>query len=314
MIPKVYFSKIVNSEPKTISEQTKELLKVTTAEENISWSKELPIKIHPGAIGNTTYLSTAILDDVIAYLKSLSVNPHFIETCMSSEDSSGKESEFVTHGFTQIPHVIADGKNGDEHVQVSVEGSKHFTTCLIAKKLAEAEQVLVVSHFKGHGMAGFGGAIKMLGIGFASGQGKTIVHSVADNVITAEAIDWDHAKNSANVDESGILDWNPEVVSTGSLFRERVAAYATAAAKGKGFVYLNIAMNMSQDCDCIGEEMKPIYQDLGIFVSTDPVAIDKAVFDMLKDREGKTPFAGSEIFATAEKLGLGSIEYNLVEV
>lgn len=279
--------------------------------EKIELSQNLPIKIHPGAIGNNAYIKPEYYSDIISYLNSFSISPHFIETCMGSETSDGKEKEFEQHGFNQIPFEIADGKTGDEHQEAAIENGKHFHTCLIAKKLADANQVLVVSHFKGHGMSGFGGAIKMLGIGFASGVGKSLVHSNYNSLSDYQPLDWDNSRLSSNKNEFNIQDWNPQVVSTGVKFQERIAEYALAASKNKKHIYITFAMNFASDCDCDGEEMKFIYPDLGIFASTDPVAIDKAVFDMLSKREGKVPFAGSEIFTYAESIGLGSTTYEL---
>jgi len=284
-----------------------DLLTKLAIEERISWQKDLPIKIHPGAIGNTAYIRPDQYTGIISYLKKNSVNPYFMETCMGSGTGDYKEKEFTEHGFTQIPHLIADGSNGDDHIEVKNPKGKHFSSCLIARKLALSDQVLVISHFKGHGMAGFGGAIKMLGIGFASGQAKTIIHS-AKNVTK---IDWSKSRLSSKKDEFNILDWNPEEVTIGTQFREKFAEYATAAAMGKKHVYLNFATNLAPDCDCNGDEMVPVYPDLGVFASTDPVAIDKAVFDMLQKRESKTPFAGGEIFEYAMSLGLGSTDYSL---
>lgn len=307
MSSNVYFTKTISSA------SAAKLLQKLSNSENISWNQDLPIKIHPGAIGNNAFTKPGFYSDTISYLKSQNVKPYFIETCMNGEKSYGKEKEFIDHGFTEIPFVIADGKNGDEHIEVPISG-KHFTKCLIAKKLAHSNQVLVVSHFKGHCMSGFGAAIKMLGIGFASGRGKTVVHSKFPILEPGQEVDWDHSKKSTNRDEYNLIDWNPEVVSCGIKFSERVAEYATAAAKDKNFVYLTFAMNFAPDCDCDGKEMKFIYPDLGIFASTDPVAIDKAIFDMLEIREGKVPFAGSEIFQYAQSLGLGSTEYTISEI
>ena len=282
--------------------------------EHISLVPDLPLKIHPGAIGNTTYLKPEKYTDIIEYLKSINIRPYFIETCMASEDSSGKEKEFIEHGLTQIPHIIADGPKGDDHLDTPIIGGKHFTSCLIAKKLALADQVLVVAHFKGHGMAGFGGALKMLGIGFASGQGKTVIHSLQPNFTPGLNIDWDKSRISSKIDDYYLQDWNPAIISAGTAFRQRIAEYATAAAIGKKHLYLTFAVNLSEDCDCIDKNMVPLYPDLGVFASNDPVAIDKAVFDMLHQRQAKIPFAGSEIFDYAQSLGLGSTDYNLIRL
>lgn len=314
MTSKVYFSKIEDSDLENLSVKAKKLLSIFVENEKIVLQEKLPIKIHPGAIGNNAYLKPEVYTGIIEFLSNRSVNPFFVETCMSDENSSGKLKEFKDHGFSEIPIVIADGDGGNEQREVSISKGKHFSECLIAEKLANTNQVLVVTHFKGHGMAGFGGAIKMLGIGFASGLGKVVVHSNNSKYTAGMTIDWDKSTKSENKNEFNIHDWNPDVVSMGTNFRERVAEYASAATKDKNNVYLTFAVNFSPDCDCIGKEMTPVYKDLGIFVSIDPVAIDKAVYDLLEKREGKTPFEGVEIFEYAQSLDLGSVNYQIIEV
>lgn len=314
MPPIVYFSPATNSDPSILSVQAKNLLTKVVDDQKIKFTDNLPLKIHPGAIGNTAYLRPQHYAAIISYLQSLSLQPYFTETCMASENSVGKEQEFKDHGLTQIPYVIADGPTGDDQIEVTIKNGRHFHSCMIARQLAEASQVLVINHFKGHGMAGFGGAVKMLGIGFASGRGKTLIHSLESQYVPGQQINWDKAKKSAHTDEFGVHDWDPAVVATGSLFRQRVAEYATAAAKGKNYLYLTFAINFSADCDCIDQDMKPLYPDLGVFASTDPVAIDRAVLDLLSTREKRTAYTGSEILDYAESLGLGSTNYQLVQI
>ena len=314
MTATVYFSPIKNSEASALSFQAKTLLEKITKDQKIDWPPKLPLKIHPGAIGNTAYLHPELYTDLITYLKSKKIQPYFIETCMASETSAGKEKEFIKHGFNQIPHLIADGPHGDDHVAVPIANGRHFESCYIARQLADQNRILVISHFKGHIMAGFGGALKMLGIGFASGQGKAHIHSLKTIFSQWIKINWDKAHHSSRVDEYGQHDWDPHVVSLGATFRERFAEYALAAAHDKKHVYLTFAINLAPNCDCDGRKMKYVYPDLGLFASTDPVAIDKAVFDLLAQREGKVPFAGSDIFAYSEQLGLGLTSYKLVQV
>lgn len=310
----VYFSKITDSDPKVLSTQARDLLAHLITTENIALSKNIPLKIHPGAIGNTAYLRPELYKGVILYLQSQSISPYFIETCMGSESSEGKEKEFVEHGFTDLPSVIADGPKGDEHLEIPLVGGTHFKSCLIAKKLAQMDQVLVISHFKGHGMAGFGGALKMLGIGFASGQGKNLLHSKSSTLTPGQTINWGQSLKSPHTDEFGIHDWNPEVLSIGAIFRQRIAEYAAAAAIGKKHLYLTFAINFSPDCDCIDRAMSPVCPDLGILASSDPVAIDAAVLDLLFQRDRRHYFTGTEIFAYAQSFGLGSIELDLVKI
>jgi uncharacterized Fe-S center protein len=98
------------------------------------------------------------------------------------------------------------------------------------------------------------------------------------------------------------------------VFRQKLAEYAYAAHKGKNNIYINFAMNLTNDCDCDGRIFTPVYKDLGVFASTDPVALDTACLEMLCKREGKNAYEGSDILDYAEEIGLGTMEYELIEV
>jgi uncharacterized protein len=306
----VYFSPVSTNQPKTISETAKSLLAYAVSEESIRFVKNLPIKVHSGESGNDTFIKPALYDGVIDYLEENDVSPYFIETNVSYDGPRALEKTHCemakSHGFTRIPFVIGD-EDGFGHTEVPIQNGKHFKTCKIANKLANQPQVLVMSHFKGHCMAGFGAAIKMLGIGFASGRGKSESHS-STIVPQGKQIDWSNAQMGKN--ENGII-WNPDVVYSGDSFLERMTEYALAASHGKHHVYMTYAINITADCDCDGHHMDFVYDDLGLFVSLDPVAIDKAVMDILGEREGKIPFTGSSVFAYAEKLGMGTQHYTL---
>lgn len=304
----VYFVPI--EQAGNISQSTADLLAKLIEENEVTLEKELPIKIHPGAIGNITYLKPEYYDRVIEYLKQKGVSPFYIETCMEAAESLGKEKEFQEHGFSQLPVTIADGEHGDDDVQITNPNFKHLKYALIAKKIAEAKQMLVVSHFKGHCMAGFGGALKMLGIGCESGRGKTLIHGTKNEYSPGDAMEWEKS-HLPGESAKWVKNWDSKYASSGNIFRERVAESAWAAASGKQIMYITIAVNLTNNCDCDEVEMKPVYKDVGIFASMDPVAIDKAVLDILEKREGEKAFEGEEILEYSEKLGLGKTEYTL---
>lgn len=280
-----------------------EALRVFSAlleKEQITLGQEVPLKVHPGEPGNITYNKPGHYGDIIDFLQEKHIRTYFIETNTVTGRRTNKKDHMkvvAEHGFTRIPFVIADGKAGTDDVAVPVAGGKHFKTAKIATLLADKEQVLVLSHFKGHVAAGFGAAIKMLGIGFSSRRGKMEQHTKVTPPDTG-TINWADGKN----------------LQPNELFRERMTEYAAAAAVGKKHIYINFAINLVTDCDCDGVPLTPIYRDLGIFASTDPLALDKACFDELEKREGKMPFEGGEMFTYAVKLGLGSLEYSLVRV
>lgn len=215
------------------------------------------------------------------------------------------------HGFTRLPFKIADGDDGKDHVLVPIKNGKHFKECKVARLLVESDQVLVISHFKGHIMTGFGGAIKMLGIGYASSRGKTEAHAVPE-IPEDETIDWSKAQLSHDK-HSGKVKWNNAYVYSNVAFMERTAEYALAATKPND-IHLIYATNLVKNCDCDSEKMDPIYPDLGIFASRDPVAIDKAILDLLDQREGNPTYWGRQIFEYSENLGLGNQEYELIDI
>ena len=303
----VYF---VPSDISSSASAALQVLDTLVKQEHLSLPSHLLIKIHPGAIGNTAFIPADKYNPLINYLRSFVVSPAFVETCMESSDSASKEAEFAAHGFDQIPHLIADGPKGEDFTEVPISGGRHFHTCSIAQGLAESPGVLVASHFKGHCMAGFGGALKMLGIGFASSSGKTEVHNSPKSPHPRSPIDWSSA-HLPGMGEKWVQNWNPAVVSSGVEFRQRIAEYALAAVQGKKHLYLTFALNIVNNCDCDGSALTPVYPDLGVFASLDPVALDQAVFDSLKAKVGETPFQGEDILSYAQSLGLGSTKYHL---
>ena len=294
---KVYFHPLTSKNPKDISRIAKKLFETIIKENNIVLEKNLPLKVHPGEPGNTTFIKPAVYDGLIDFLTAKGVKPFFIETNTVTGQRTNKSSHLRVakeHGFTRLPMVIADGETGNDQTMVPIKNGKYFKSCRIGAELANKSQVVVLSHFKGHVAAGFGAALKMLGIGFASRQGKMEIHS-KEFTPELKTINWSKSDKLYPLD----------------IFRERVVEYVLAAVNHKQYIYLTFAFDLTDNCDCDGEKMECVYRDLGIFASLDPVAIDKACFDMLEKREGKKPFEGSDIFAYAEKLGLGSQKYTL---
>lgn len=279
----------------------------------IQLNQVVPLKVHTGEPGNISFIQPKYMDGMIDYLEVNHVESMFMETNMANgARTETKQHRQIArdHAFTRVPFVVADGDPLNPEVEVPISG-KHFQTCKIASQLHQHDQVIVVSHFKGHGMTGFGGAIKMLGIGFASMAGKTEAH--AKQVIPkGELIDWNKAVLDGNWDAEHIL-WNDEYVYHGKDFMERVAEYALAAKK-PGHMHLVYATNLVKDCDCDGKPMEALYPDLGIFASLDSVAVDTAILDMLDQREGKPTYWGRHILDYGQHIDLGTQDYRLERV
>ncbi len=299
--PNVYFFPINKNNRHKLAEVALIVLKNFFENEKIKIAENLPIKIHVGEPGNISYIKPESYGLIIDWLKQKGIKPYFVETTpVTGERNNAEKHQKVAqnHGFTKIPFVVCDGKNGDEQIEVNLPvRTKHFKKVKMAKELAKQNQVLVISHFKGHIATGFGGAIKNLGIGFASRNGKIEEHS-RDYHPNKKTINWS--------DEKNLFNFIP--------LEERVAEYALGASYNKKHLYLNFAIDIVENCDCDGMPMRPIYPDLGVLVSQDPLAIDKACFDLLQKKIGKKPFVGEEIFFYGEKIGLGNINYNLIEI
>jgi len=281
---------------------------------DVELSSRITLKIHSGQPGNTSFIQPKYMDGIIDFLHDKDIDLTFMETnTAGGPRSEGKKHRKIAkeHGFTRIPFVVADGDDGKNHVLVPIKNGKHFKKCKIARNLHESKQVLVISHFKGHIMTGFGGAIKMMGIGYASSRGKIEAHAIPE-IPDDETIDWNKAKKSEDP-KTGKVDWNRAYVYDNVAFMQRTAEYALAAKKPND-IHLVYATNFVRNCDCDSQKMKPIYKDLGIFASTDPVAIDKAILDLLDDREGGPTYWGRQIFDYAEKIGLGSQKYQLIKI
>lgn len=308
---KVYFKSVSNQAD--WNPTARQVLSEIVSDQEIKLETELTLKIHSGQPGNVSFIHPKHMDSFIDYLHEQEIEATFMETnTAGGPRSEGARHRQIAkdHGFTRLPFVVADGDDGKDQVMVPIKG-KHFNECKIARLLAESKQVLVISHLKGHIMTGFGGAIKMLGIGYASKRGKIEAHAVPD-IPEDETIDWNKAQLGKE-EHSGKVNWNNAYVYDNVAFMQRTAEYAKAAQKPND-LHLIYATNLVKNCDCDGQKMEPIYEDLGIFASTDPVAIDKAMLDMLDEREGTTTYWGRQIFDYAAKIGLGNQEYELAEL
>ncbi|MCX6803989.1 MAG: DUF362 domain-containing protein [Candidatus Diapherotrites archaeon] len=244
------------------------------------------------------------------------------------------------HGFTQIPIIIADGKAGEENIDVeNAKNAKHFKTCKIGKIIAESEQIIVLAHFKGHMLTGFAGAIKQLSMGCAARAGKLAMHSHSKPILNplkckrcmtcikncpAEAciistiphIDGKKCIGCAKCIAVCPYDAvSPNWISTlPGEFAEKLAEYAYCAQKGKKIIYVNFILNVTPECDCMNKTQKIIAADIGIMASSDAVALDKASLEMLRAREKKKVFGGEKMLEYAEKIGLGTQKYEMIEL
>ena len=250
----------------------------------------------------------------------------------------------IEHGFDFAPIVIADGEEGNEYYKVNIN-KKHFEDAYIAKGYEDVDTFVVVSHFKGHILHGFGGALKNLSMGCASRAGKLAMHSKISPYLKegctacgtcvkkcpADAIRIEN--NTAVIENEKCIGCAeciaicPEGVikvpfDGASSFEaiERSAEYAYAAVQGKKGIYFNFINNITRLCDCISDS-EIIGKDAGMIAGTDPVAMDWAAYELLKEKNnGVDVFRkagnpdGTLIMKYAEELGVGSSDYEIERV
>ena len=327
------------------------LLEQILQQEQISLDPAIALKVHFGESGNRTYIRPACYDGILELLNKQNISASFIETSVlyggNRRNAECHKKLAEDHGFTKLPVIIADGISGEDSTLVPIEG-KHFLNCALGKGFEAYKQLLVLSHFKGHGLAGFGGAIKQLSMGFASKGGKMAMHMGIKPTLmnflcvkcglcakrcqvdairiapkgSGEKSRIDHTKclgcgacySACPRHAISILSWKGicNMLFRKSDFREKLVEYALAAHQGRRNIYLNFAMNITKGCDCEPRPMRTAIPDIGIFASTDPVAVDTACYDACVKCGLK--FKGAEQLAYAEKLGLGNRQYNLISI
>lgn len=287
MSPKVYFSKEITPE------KVVELYRLAGKE----LSGNVAIKLHSGEEGNQNYLKPEFLKPMIEY-----VNGTVVE-CNTAYEGERNTTEkhlktIERHGWNKYFNVdLLDAEGPD--MELPIPNGKRIKVNYVGKNLAKYDSMLVLSHFKGHPMGGYGGAIKQLSIGIASSYGKAYIHGVGkpEEIWTS---DHDSFLESMADAASSVIDY----------FKGNI-------------VYVNIMKNMSVDCDCCAVAEDPCLADMGILVSSDPVAIDQACIDLVYacDDPGKAHFLervesrnGVHTIEAAAALGYGSREYELVEV
>ena len=344
---KVYYKNFAgDSSFEIVRKISKELLEKVIENENIKLEKEIPLKVHFGEVGNITYIKPENYDGIIDFLEENDIKTHFIEsTVMYGGQRNNKELHLKTakeHGFTRIPVVIADGDHGESFYEVEIN-KKHFKKCKLGKEFSNYNQFIILSHFKGHMIAGFGGAIKQLAMGFASKGGKLAQHlGIKPKIINSKCkkchlCEKRCAVNAITISEKSFIN-HDKCIGSGacfsicphkaisiitiksiynylfskSSFKEKISEYGYAAQKGKKNIYINFIMNVTSGCDCEPKKMKILTDDIGILASTDPVAIDQASFDFVKQK-GKE-FKGKRVLEYSEKIGLGSRKYELINI
>lgn len=281
---KVYFTKNLTSEA---------VLQLYQAL-GIALPGKVAVKLHSGEVGNQNFIRPPFLKPVIDHVKGTIVECN--TAYEGQRDTTQAHWETMKlHGWTEIAPVDIMDEEGD--LELSVEGGKQIQKNYVGSHLANYDSMLVLSHFKGHPMGGFGGALKNISIGIASSRGKAYIHGAGE----PEHI-WDSDHDS---------------------FLESMADAAKSIVEyfnGK-IAFVNIMRNMSVDCDCCAVAEDPAIADIGILSSLDPIALDQACLDLVYscDDPGKDHLIeriesmnGVHTVEAAAALGFGNRDYELI--
>lgn len=308
-----------DSESNNIHNKIKRLFEKANIKDVLSEGDLTAIKLHFGEKGRHAYLHPTFVRQIVDKVKQYDANPFLTDT---NTLYTGSRTNSVVHMKTAIengfaysvvnaPIIISDGIYSKNSVDVEID-KKHLKTAKIAGDIYNSNSMIVLSHVKGHGLAGFGGTIKNLAMGCASASGKQIQHSDAKPSVTKEkciacGICIKNCPTDAiEIDEKAFIDHDicigcgecttvcpkraidVQWETNDSIFLEKMAEYAYGAVKNKKgkVAYINFVMNVTPLCDCVAWNDSPIVNDIGILASFDPVAIDKASLDLIDEALG----------------------------
>ena len=300
------------------------------------------VKLHFGERRSDTHLKPEfvrpIYDSLDSEEKCLTDCTVLYKGDRSFADTHKEVAEDNGFGFGKI--VIADGQDGSHESKIDIEGGEHFEKVKIGKKMEEYDSLLAVSHMTGHGANGLGAALKNVGMGLGSKGGKLEMHSAFElKVDISGCTGCMTCIRNCPEDAISLVDGKAEIdhercigcgkcisvcpenavripwgASSSRELQERIAEYTKGAVKGKKTYYINVMMDMTNECDCINTRQEKALEDIGILVSEDPVAIDQAAIDLIgEDAYGNGIDYEAQV-RHAENLGLGSREYRLKEL
>ncbi len=351
----VYFSDLKNKNTVSPLSKVKKLINRCEPKELYKKGDLTALKVHFGELGNTAFIRPLYLRPALEVLKECGANPFLTDT---NTLYSGMRNNSVNHihnailnGFNyaalQTPVIIADGLRGENYKEIPIPNGKLLKTAKIGTDILNADSMMVFSHFKGHELTGFGGAIKNLSMGCASRAGKLAMHSTSKPAVNTE-------KCTACGRCKTVCLWDAIVISGTARITEKctgcarcvgicpehaisakydsdvndvqrmLAEYASAvvAAMPRPMIYVNFLTSMSPACDCFPGNDAPVLPDIGYMSSLDPVALDAACYDVVMHAAGGIdPFAakghgvkGNVQLEHAEKIGFGSREYELKKI
>ena len=267
--------------------------------EKLDWEPagKVAVKVSTGEPPASNYLRPELIGDLVQELDGTIVE---CNTAYGGSRASSAMHRQVAedHGFTSIAEFDLMDEEGE--IEWPVTGGKRLDRIIVGSHAQDYPDWLVLSHFKGHAMAGFGGAIKNVGIGISSASGKVLVHSAG-------------TRTSGSIMHSDQDAWLEALAEMVTGFCDHVG--------GEHIIYINVMNRLSVDCDCDGNPAEPDMHDIGICASTDPVALDQACVDLVYQAEGSESLIrrmesrnAVHTLEHAEQIGLGSRSYELVNI
>lgn len=289
---KVYFTKEIT--PESVVKMYEAL--------GISLPGKVAIKLHSGEKGNQNYIRPEFVRPIVEKLNATVVECN--AAYGGARNTTEKHKKLIEeHHWTKYFDVDIMDEEGPD-VELDIPNGKVLKKDFVGKHINNYDSMLVLSHFKGHPMGGYGGALKQLSIGVASSEGKSWIHSAGQSK-----------------DQYTIWDNLPEQ----DLFLESMADAASSVVKhfNGNIAFINVMCNLSVDCDCCAVAEDPCMKDIGILASLDPIAIDQACIDLVYNSKdpGRDHFVerverqhGIHTIEAAAELGFGTREYELIEV
>ena len=289
---KVYFTKEIT--PESVVKMYEKL--------GVNLPGKVAVKLHSGEQGNQNYIRPEFVKAIVE-----KVNGTVVE-CNTAYDGARNSTEkhkklIEDHGWTKYFDVdLMDAEGPD--LELKISNGKVIKENFVGKDIQKYDSMLVLSHFKGHPMGGYGGALKQLSIGVASSEGKSWIHSAG--FTKDQTILWDNLPEQDKFLES-MADAASSVVN---YFKDKIA-------------FISVMCNLSVDCDCCAVAEDPCMKDIGILASTDPIAIDQACIDLIYNSKdpGRDHFVerverqhGIHTIEAAAELGFGTREYELINI